>query len=371
MPSGKQKIIISSVLKPVNDVRSYHKIGLSLIPHFKEAELHIIGYQASEEMKTHVEGVYFYPLFSFSRLSVPRLFVSLQFFFLLLKLKPSLIICTSYELLGSTVLTKLFFRTKVIYDVQEDYFKNIYYASTLPSFIRKPLAYFIRSKEILWSWFVDHFFVAEKVYLEDVPFLKENATLLENKAIQPEVVNEDKKRGLHFLISGTLTKSFGILEGIAFAKKMHEIDDSVRLTVIGHVPDSSFYQELLNLNNCSFIDLQLSLQPITYPEITKAYHKADYLLLPYQWQPHTQGKIPTKLYDGLAHQIPMIIQENELLTSLMTEYDTTLFINYLSVNERECMQRLKEKTFYSKNVNKCFWDSEEIKLRTIVSQLIY
>ncbi|MEQ9230923.1 MAG: glycosyltransferase, partial [Cyclobacteriaceae bacterium] len=129
------KIVIASVLKPVDDVRNYEKIGCSLAKE-DSLEVHILG-TIGKVSDSKISAHLWKP---FRRLSFGRLMIQFHYLKKLRVLKPDLLIVTTHELLLASVLLKAFFSTKIIYDVQEDYFKNLWHQHFYPPVLRHVMA---------------------------------------------------------------------------------------------------------------------------------------------------------------------------------------------------------------------------------------
>src|SRR5687768_3016440 len=98
----KRKIVIASVLKPVNDTRMTEKIGQSLAD-TRQFDIHIIGFR---DETTSIPELIIHPLPFFKRLSLKRFFMSWLIFRRLLTLRPDLLIITTHELLIIALLCK-------------------------------------------------------------------------------------------------------------------------------------------------------------------------------------------------------------------------------------------------------------------------
>ncbi|HRI80776.1 MAG TPA: glycosyltransferase, partial [Cyclobacteriaceae bacterium] len=149
----KRRIVLASVLKPVDDTRMFEKMGASLAPHGDE--VYIIGYPSA--VSTVPEGIQLLPLSPFKRLSFARLLAKWTVFGKLLKLKPAVVIFNTHELILPCVLLKIIMDVRIVYDVRENYYRNILHSGSFPFFIRWPLAWLVRFKEKLLAPAVDHF----------------------------------------------------------------------------------------------------------------------------------------------------------------------------------------------------------------------
>src|SRR5688572_27699905 len=113
----KRRIVLASVLKPVNDPRMFEKMGQSLSGHY---EIHIIG--TNSNTNSTDDRIVFHPLASYSRLSINRMLAPLRILKKILQLKPALLIICTHELLWMVLIAKIFLRCAVVYDIRENYF---------------------------------------------------------------------------------------------------------------------------------------------------------------------------------------------------------------------------------------------------------
>ena len=84
----KTKVVIVSLLKPIDDSRMYEKFGLTL-EQANEYEINIIGF-TSKNIPTQ-NKIEFHPLKPFKRLSLKRLVARLQVWNIYIKVKPKVI----------------------------------------------------------------------------------------------------------------------------------------------------------------------------------------------------------------------------------------------------------------------------------------
>lgn len=359
---AKNKILIGSVLKPVDDVRHYHKLAKSIL--FDENEIHIFGYTSKN--KPAEATVFFHNSLPFFRISLTRLFKPLAFFLLALRLKPALIICGTHELLAVSIFTKWLLGCNVIYDVRENYYANIVYTDTFPPILRHIVAYIVRCNEYFYSVFTDYFILAEQCYGYELPFLKKGKyTVIENK-FTPIITKESDNRPprlRHFMITGTLGLHYGTKEGIAFFKQLKAHQPDCTLTVSGVVRHKS----LLPLLKEESIDNQASQQPVAPEHIQSIIAKGGIALCPYQPNRSTENRIPTKFYEYLYYRIPMIVQKNEAWETFLSPYRAAIFIDFSNFDPAEILQQLQSTSFYSGVPvgNEICWAAEREKLVTI------
>lgn len=373
-----KNIVLASVLKPVNETRMYEKIGLSLTdnPSF---HIHIIGQQAP--LPPAHPRITFYPLFSFKRLSFQRLGAQLKYLKFLLKVKPQLIIVNTPELLPVTIAYKILFGSKIIYDVLENYYRNITKTDVYPPLIRQLLGATVRGFEYVTSPFIDHFTLAERSYASEFSFANKKNTIIENKFRLPEGHLKDisclQNPRMHFIFSGTLANSTGVLEAVKMVNAFHRLDASTRLTIIGFAAKEAFWQTLKEAcEGHTYIKIVGGDRLVPHSEILKAISEAGTGLVSYPPSPSTENCIPTKLFEYASFQLPMIVQNNPLWESFCLRYEAGISTNFSNLeNIARLHKDLLNTKFYSNTpaFSKDFnWlQSEHTKYLAIIQKLLY
>src|SRR6478736_581539 len=302
----KTRILIASILKPVNDTRMYEKVGQSLAK-LPETEIHIAGFAANAISNS--KNIQFHPIFNFKRLGLSRIAAQWKYYRLLLQLKPEVIIANTFELLPVTLLYRIFSGTRILYDVRENYYANICFQPTYPAYLKPILANTVRLVEKLSALFISHFLVAERSYIRELTFLGENHTVLENK-FKPRQETDFQKQfpvrlsaeNLHFLYSGTISEVYGIFEALELVEKLHERNNRITFTIIGYAPQPETFEKLRkHILNKPFIRLIGGDKLVPHSKILAEIQKATVGLLPYQQNRSTENCIPTKLFEYLGN----------------------------------------------------------------------
>ena len=217
----KTRILIASVLKPVDEPRAFEKIGQTLSNN--GFEIFISGATVSSDQT--VDSISFLPHKVSGRISLSRIAARFKILKAALRLKPDLFIVSTHELLGIGMIYRLLTRRKLIYDVQENYFKNILYTNAFPKFLRWPVASLVRFKEMVASTFVSGFILAEKCYEKELNFIGKIYCMAENKAKVPNgFQRRPDSNSIKLLFTGTLAESTGIFAAITLAKRLHALD---------------------------------------------------------------------------------------------------------------------------------------------------
>lgn len=359
---NKKKIVIASILKPVDDTRMYEKMGLSLAKANKYA-VNIIGFSVKNIPKE--ELITFYPIFNFSRLSIKRLFAGKKCFGLLKKLQPEVLIINTHELLLTGIWYKLFNKTKLIYDVRENYYRNILHTNTFPRVIKPFLASWVRFKEYLSYLFVDHYFLAEQYYEQEFSFTKGKSTVLENKYQPLANHNSIGKRDsfkLKLLFSGTLAKSTGVFHAIDLVKSLHAIDQSISLDIIGHSPIPQLIDRINSeIKSLNYIHLFGGNELISHHEVITKIKEANFGIVCYPYNKSTINSTPTKLYEYLANQLPIIIQNHPKWEAICDENSAGIVIDFESYVTKNILESMKTNVYYPKGQNVLFLWSDEVK----------
>ncbi len=295
----KRRIVLASVLKPVDDPRMFEKMATSLA-RSGAYEVHVIGHRSDGVARE--PAVHFHTLSPFKRISPGRIRSRLKVLKIVIKVKPELLIVTTHELLGVAFLIRILFGTKIIYDLQENYWRNIMYTDAFPKGTRAIIGCLVRMKEIIISPFIAHFILAEKAYFQELGFVKNKCTIIENKCLVPQDFERKPVNDyIQLVFTGTIAESTGVFQAIDLAKALHSIEHKIRLTIIGSIAQTKVKLRIQHeVDQNSFIRLTGDGNIIPHQKIMEAIATANFGLLYYPPSPHTENKIPTKLFEYLA-----------------------------------------------------------------------
>ena len=368
---SKNVIAIISVLKPIDDTRNFEKIAASL-GNTNKYDINIIGF--SSKIHPQKRNIKFFPVFSFKRTAWQRLFAGIKTFKILLKLKPEIVIVTCSELLAVTVLCKILFASKIVYDVQENYLLNILHSNTYPPVLRNIIAHFVRATEKHCAPFVDRFFLAEKVYSNQLPFIGKRYDIIENKAVMPNemILNhtEPKSDKIKFVYSGTIAEHYGVFDAVNFVEHLYRSGLNLEFLIIGYASQISVLNKLRNLiTNKNYIQISGGDQLVPHDQILIKIASADYCLLPYQENKCTEGRVPTKLFESIALKTPVIISPNTAWNYIIDEYKAGILFDFKSSPSPGIFSSTR--SFYNiKSSKEATWSSCEDTLLDAVKILI-
>lgn len=366
------KIAIASVLKPLKDSRSYYKFALSL-RETNKYQINIIGFCVKKESDENL--IKFHPLFYQNRKSFARLAAGFRLLKLIQKIKPAILITTTYEQLPAAVIGKLFFKYKIIYDVQENYALNLTHNNPGNKLKNRILAKVIQCLEFCSRPFITHHIFAEKCYQEEFPSIN-NYTVLENKyqgPLSPKAssVKLDKKH-LQFLLCGTLAEVYGSLDAIQWFMQFQKQFPDSKMRILGHtaIPSLKYQLETL-LSGVHSIQVNVASKPIPYEVILEAYKEADVVLLAYHQIPSISPKIPSKLFECLALRKPFLYTANQKWKELAEEHQAGMEVDFNNFHFiPDVYQKLKKETFYSNaDTSNAYWKADENRFLDLIQSL--
>lgn len=279
--------------------------------------------------------------------------------------RPDILIVCTHELLTVAAAYKIFTGRRVWYDVQENYALNIRHTNAFPSFIRFIVAALVGLHERVMSPFLEHFLLAEACYRDQLPWISERGVVLENKVNLVTDVARPTQRGKRLLFSGTLADSTGVFQAIAFAKELYRLESAVHLTIIGYCAQQETRKKLEHeLTDAPFITLIQDSVPVPHEQILEQIAFADFGIVVYPSSPHTDGKIPTKLYEYLACRLPMLLEPRPEWLDLCLPVSACMAVT-LQERDEQARQILEEMTtisFYRGDTSFARWETEEAKL---------
>jgi glycosyltransferase involved in cell wall biosynthesis len=355
----KRRIVIASVLKPIDDTRMFEKIGSSLATFYK---VDIIGYPSTKTPTG--TAIDFHTLPSFHRLSFQRLLASARILFQTLKCRPDVFIITTHELLLTALVVKIFTSAKIIYDVQENYRRNILHTNAFPIVLRPVLACWVVAKEWFARLYVDHYLLAEEGYKRELVFPNGKFTVLENKFRKPEhtpVRTKSNDGVIRLLFSGTLNESTGVFTAIDLAEKLHAVSDAIRLMIIGYASQDEILNRIKSsIAGKNFITLIGGDRLVPHREIIEAIAQSDFGVISYPHNPATINSVPTKLYEYLGSKLPMLLIDHPVWTNLAAPYPAAVVFDPENLDVSKIISIMSEEKFFINEPVDIFWEDDTI-----------
>ncbi|MBO3697022.1 glycosyltransferase [Roseivirga sp. E12] len=369
----KTKVVIASLLKPIDDTRMLEKFGLSLAE-TNEYDINIIGFDSKNVKST--QQVFFHPLEQFERLSFARLTRPWKVYQTYLKVKPKVIIFNTHELLIVTCLYKILFGCKIVYDIRENYAKNIRSTQVFPRLIRPFLATWVRFKEWCSKPLIEHYVLAERIYEKQLPFLSAQKTIIENK-YAPHIDEHTAYRDpdpnfIDLTYTGTIGASNGIFEAIDITKKLHKIDPRIRLRIVGYC---ALKRDLIRLKeeikDYNFIELNGGDHLVPHSEIIEAIQKADFgFVLKKPSNGMNDEKLLTRLFEYTANKLPILLLSNPTWVEFCNQFNAAIVITPENFEPKRILETMANGQFYNQgDTSSSLWKSEEPKLIKLIDSL--
>jgi len=357
----RKRIVLASILKPINDTRMFGKIGVSLAD-TGAYEVTIIGYPSIN--KITYPNIHFIELKGFKRISIGRLLAPLKVLKETLQVKPEALIINTHELLIVAVLNRILFGTKICYDIQENYFRNLLHTSAFPPVLKMILAGWVRLKEKLLVPFFHSSFLAEKGYENEMAFFGKKYTVVENKVIVPKgFIRKNKTdHSITLLFSGTLAESTGVFQAIDLAKTLHADEERIHLKIIGYCAQPATLQRINEaIKGSTHIDLIGGDHLVPHPQIMKEIGEADFGIICYPPSAHTENSMPTKLYEYTGCQLPILLQNHAPWISFCSSFQGAISIDFDRIEPSEILRKMKG-SFYTILPKGVTWEEESKKL---------
>ncbi len=364
-------ILIVSTLKPVRDVRAFEKLALSL-GETNKYQLNIIGF--SDERISKSSGTRFFSgIRKFNSLT-DRILFQFKFAYQLIKIRPKLLVCCSFELIPLGSFFKPILNYKLVYDVQENYLCNLNLNPTLLGFKKKLYQNLIQWAERMSG--IDLFLLAEKCYEWEMPE-KKPFLVLENK-YQGDIEQQSRiklsaEKPLRFCVTGTLSPFFGTLEGIRWFKNLIPKFPMLSLEIIGHCPLPQYFEELKKeTKGLPQIQIRVSSQPISHEKIIHTLRSSDVSLLPYQLHPCIRTKMPTKLFECAALGVPVFITPNPIWEDFLGEFQGGFSVDFNQLDQAIGTFHLAlEQVYFNESVKEwVLWKSEKVRFQQAVDKLL-
>jgi len=186
---------------------------------------------------------------------------------------------------------------------------------------------------------------------------------------------------IRLLFSGTLAESTGVFQAIGLAKKLHILNQTVQLTLIGYCAKAETLRKIHEeIKGSDFIHLYGGDRLVPHPDVVGAIYASDFGIVCYPPSRHTENAIPTKLYEYLACRLPIILQHHVPWVELASRFQACLAIDFPTVDPFALLQQMQS-TFYTRSPavvpsesrldqTGVTWESEAEKLLAALENII-
>ncbi len=348
----------------------YERFSSSLIK-LENSQVHISGTSYSRQ-KSVASQVHLHTLGPRPMTMLTRLRYHFQTFQIWKSIRPDLIIITTPELLLLGTAYKFIFRKKLIYDVQENYLKNITFQriyTGLKAVVFKGLIWIM---EGIASRICDHFFLAESCYKHELTFIKSKYLVLENKTY-PLDIERDPDDTFTILFSGTISDYTGIDRAIRFYRELQKFRDC-QLIVAGFSTSRIWVDRLKKEfghgEPVSFIGID---EFIEHSEIIQAISKAHLGIICHKYSQLNENRIPSKLYEYSFYDLPFIVQAGTNWEMIGQRIGRPVAVNFEDPDIEKFLDVFEKVTEMKSHTGKteASWRSEEEKLLSFIKSLLH
>jgi glycosyltransferase involved in cell wall biosynthesis len=365
----KRRILLASVLKPMDEPRMFERFGHSLAAN--GYEVFIAGFPNSATSMP-ANGTQFLPHKKFNRISIARIKVRFEILQKAFSIKPDVFVISTHELIGIALIYRILTGRKIVYDVQENYWLNITHTHAWPKFIRPIVAFTVRLKEVISSPLFSKFLLAEKCYEKELRFVKGKSTVIENKCRLPDHFQRRPSINcIPLIFTGTLAESTGVFDAIDLTKKLYKTNSRIRLSIIGHCAQSKVLSRIKEeIANSNFISLIGGNDFVPHEKIMEAVATAHFGIIAYRKSPHTENRIPSKLYEYMAGELPILLQNHQPWIEVCEPYTAAVPVDYNQPDIKMILEKISLNNLYTSYPNEANWQNEELVLLRAIHELL-
>jgi len=382
-------VLLASVLKPVDDTRMRGKFAETLASR-AQTQVHVAGrgsLDGSAAAPDKSARIFQHSIFHGSRLSAARLAAQWRYWRLLHRLVPTVVIVHAPELLPLTLLWQRLGRGRhFLYDIRENYALNVATQRVYRGLVRRGLAAGLRWIETRAARRAAGLLLAEASYAEELPFLRElpasRVVVLENKyqplpgeaaPAAPRTLPAPTEP-LRLLYSGTISELNGVWEAVALAAQLRPAwPGGVQLTIIGFCQQPALLRRLQEVvsQHPAWLRLEGGATPVPHARIRAEISRSHLGLLPYRPHPSTEHCRPTKLFEYLAHGLPIIATPNALWRELLDRHGAGVSLDFAQpIDGPALVARLQGSFFYPHAPPaEALWAAEGKKLWLLLDSL--
>ncbi|QNP54166.1 glycosyltransferase [Hymenobacter qilianensis] len=180
---------------------------------------------------------------------------------------------------------------------------------------------------------------------------------------------------LRLLYSGTISELNGVFEALELTRLLQAVWPQVRLTIIGFCQQPDLLRRLHNAMAASnnVVTLIGGETLVPHEQIVDAIRQSHIGLLPYRPHASTWRCRPTKLFEYLAHGLPVLIPPNPLWEELVSKHHAGLVLDFdrlTAATVAAACGALAGHQFYPNGIpTEVFWNSEAHKLNRVIDSI--
>lgn len=361
----KQKVLIASSLHQWDDPRIFYKQCSSLVKYYKLTLIAVTKNNSFQKDKIQIIGL------TKPKSIFHRLINAIKIVREVFKGNYAIFHFHDPELLWVGFTAKLFGK-KVIFDIHENILGIVQMRSWIPIIIKKPLSLFILLLEKFAQRIFDGTILAVKPFLKH--FKNYNNTIIVQNFVRVESFStvQLKPKDPTIIYVGSVTYSRGILDLVNVVVELQKMDPTVKLIIMGRIPDQDFERKLNNLKRLAPLPENIQfLGHINFLQLKKYIYSATVGIIPLHPNENYLFSYPTKIFDYMNWGLPYVY--SDIPYWVKTFSDKCGGISFEACNKIDLIEKI-EKILYDKNlwsrlskdcrnnIQKFNWNTEEIKL---------
>ena len=357
------------------DVRIFHKEAKTLV----RAGLEVAIIAQHDENET-VDGIRILALPKIENRTHRILILTLRAFWMALRQKADIYHLHDPELLSVGMLLKLIKGKKVIYDVHEDYGKQMLSKPYILKIIRKGVGFLVRGIEYFSSKLFDAIVAATDDILKNFYYHKlavsvKNYPILSNFSIGRQTRKTEKKV-FSLIYVGGLDEIRGITQ-IVRALEPFDSDDQLKLTLCGRFSPTRYELEVRALEGFKRVEYLGWIDPHEIPTLLEMQDAGIVCLHPIM---NYVTSLPLKLFEYMAAGLPVIASNFPLWKEIVEGNGCGICVDPLNPEEiakaiKYLMKHPGSTEQMGKNgrravIEKYTWEKEGKKLLDLYAQLL-
>ncbi len=237
------------------------------------------------------------------------------------------------ELLPVGALLKLFRNKKVIYDVHEDYRKQMLSKPYIPKIVRGEIALLVKIIEYLFSKIFDGIITATDDILMNFSYYK-RAISVKNFPIvsifaNVKIKNNNKRNIFNLVYIGGLAEIRGVTQ-IVRALELVDSNEQLRLTLYGKFSPANYESKVRGLKGFEKVEYKGWIKFYDIPILFKNFDAGIVCLHPI---PNYITALPVKLFEYMAAGLPVIASNFPLYKEIIEGNRCGLTVNPVEPKE--------------------------------------
>ncbi|MEO0896133.1 MAG: hypothetical protein AAFY71_07045 [Bacteroidota bacterium] len=301
------KICHISILNPQRHSRLYYRWAKGNV----EGGFEVVVVAQGKEEGLNKDGIKMVSSGSFHRLSLKRFLFSRSIRQQAKEIHAEIYVLHSPELLSLGKWLKHELGATIVYDVHEDFHKNLLYSPNYPGFLRKFLANYLRNMERKATAWLDGWVYAEDCYRDILGRDSQKTHYFRNKFVlplEPESF-EWPVQGPYALYTGTLAEEWGVMDSLEWWIQAFPIL-KIPLVLAGFDANGRLVPRINKRVQDSGLGAYFYLVGgetyVPYAHIIQLIRGCSFGMALYHPLPQIKGKIPTKFYEYLALGKPLL-----------------------------------------------------------------